>query len=345
MLTAALVESPAQLLNVIEWADATGEPAGQVQVFILAPTNDLSRRQLRAMSVLARESGIDVAWHEPRLGGAETARTVRALAGSLTGVGRMVVGDPFSGVIQVVLSVVRAEQVVIVDDGTATMEFARQWQAGESLARWHQRATPGQRGQIVRFARGQISASVRRRLGPGSACRLSAFSCLPVDLGSSPVVANTYAWTKMRFSAPDVKPEADLVGTSLVETGVVDLGAYLAGVALLVKRHGVDRYFAHRKESDVKLERIRMLGLQIVRPELPLEIAARTGSVGARVISFPSTVVHTLPLALSDTSAEVIVCDIGTDWLTSKAAAGSDVFLRQVNSTARHRFGLATISA
>ncbi len=344
MLTAALVESPAQLLNVIEWADTSGEPAGQVQVFILAPTNEMSRRQLRAMAALAREAGIDIAWHEPRQGGAETARTVRALAGSLIGVGRLVIGDPFSGVIQVVLSVVRAEEVVIVDDGTATMEFARQWQAGESLARWHQQAPAGQRRQIVKFARDQISASVRRRLGPGSSCRLSAFSCLPVDLGPSPVIANTYAWTRNRFAAPAVKPTADLVGTSLVETGVVDLGAYLEGVALLQKRHGVDRYFAHRKEGDVKLERIRMLGLRIIRPELPLEIAARTNEIGARVISFPSTVVHTLPLALSDTAAEVVVCDIGDGWLTSKATLGSDAFLRQVSSTARHRFGLAAVA-
>lgn len=344
MLTAALVESPAQLLNVIEWADASGEPARQVSVNVLAPTNELSRRQLRAVAALARENGLDVAWHEPRLGGAETARTVRALAGSLIGVGRLVVGDPFSGVIQVVLSIVRAEQVVIVDDGTATMEFARQWVAGESLARWHQQATPGQRGQITKFARDQISASVRRRLGPGSSCELSAFSCLAVDLGSSRVMANTYAWTRRRFSAPTVKSSADLVGTSLVETGVVDLGAYLEGIALLKRQHGVDRYFAHRKESDVKLERIRMLGLQIVRPELPLEIEARAGTIGRRVISFPSTVVHTLPLVLSDTAVEVVVCDIGAGWLTARASTGSDAFLRHVNSSARQRFGLASVA-
>jgi hypothetical protein len=344
VLTAALVESPAQLLNVLEWADQSGEPAGHIMVNVLAPTNERSRRQLRAVAALAKEVGLDVAWQEPRLGGAETARTVRALAGSLVGVSRLVVGDPFSGVIQVVLSVVRAEEVVIVDDGTATMEFARQWLAGENLSRWHQRAAPGQRRQIATFARDQISASVRRRLGPGSACILSAFSCLPVDLGRASVVPNTYAWTKRRFARPSVKPGADLVGTSLVENGVVELGAYLEGVALLRKRHDVDRYFAHRKESDVKLERIRALGLRIVRPELPLEVAARTGEIGARVISFPSTVVHTLPLALSDTAAEVVVCDIGADWLTTRAAARSDEFLRQVNSTARTRFGLATIT-
>lgn len=343
MNTAALVESPAQLLNVIEWADAEG-PMTRLRVIVLAPTNEIARRQLRAVAALARECGLDITWSEPRLGGAETARTVRSLAGSLRGVDRLVVGDPFSGVIQVVLSVVRVGEVVLVDDGTATMEFARQWVAGEQLSRWHQAATPGQRRQIARFARDQISSSVRRRLGPGSDCRLSAFSCLPVDLGGATVTANTYAWTRRRFPPPRIKPSADLVGTSLVETGVVDLGAYLAGIALLRARHGLDRYFAHRKESDTKLERIRALGLTIVRPELPLEIAARDGVIGARVISFPSTVVHTLPLALSDSPVEVVVCDIGADWLTQRAAAGSAAFLGRVNSSARGRFGLAAVA-
>jgi hypothetical protein len=40
----------------------------------------------------------------------------------------------------------------------------------------------------------------------------------------------------------------------------------------------------------------------------------------------------------------VIVCDIGADWLTSKAAVGSDTFLCQVKSTARQRFGLAAVA-
>ena len=139
----------------------------------------------------------------------------------MTGVQRLVIGDPFSGVMQVVLSICTTPEVVIVDDGTATMEFARQWMAGEHLARWHQVAQPGHRQQIARYARGQIAASVRRRIGPGSGCRLSVFTCLPVQLGQIPIVRNRYAWTRARFRAPQLKPAADLIGTSLVETGVV----------------------------------------------------------------------------------------------------------------------------
>ena len=344
MASLALVESPAQLLNVVEWAFQAGEPRDDLTVTVLAPTNEATRRQLRAMSTLAREDGLEVRWHEPRLGGAATARTVRALASELTGVDRLVVGDPFSGVMQVVMSVSRAPEVVIVDDGTATLEFARQWVAGEHLSRWHEVATPGHRRQISHFARDQISNSVRRRIRPEAGCRLRLFTSLDVDLPRVDVGRNTFAWVRSRFPVPDVKLGSDLIGTSLVETGVVDGDAYLGGVASLVEQYAVDRYFAHRKESDAKLTRIERLGVAVVRPDLPLEIAARLGVLARRLISFPSTVVHTLPLVLADTPAELLVCDIDDRWYTPRATPNSERFLGQVSASARDRFGLAAVA-
>jgi len=339
-----VVESPAQLLNVVEWAHQDAEPATDLRVIVLAPTNELTRRQLRTMAALARESGLAVQWHEPRIGGAQTARTVRSLAAELSGVDRLVVGDAFSGVLQVVMSISRAPEVILVDDGTATFEFARQWVAGEHLSRWHSVATPGHRRQISRFARDQISSSVRRRISPQSGCRLSLFTSLDVELPRVPVVPNTFAWVRDRYASPEVKLGSDLIGTSLVETGVVDQGHYLGGVASLVERYGVDRYFAHRKEDGAKLAAVERLGVSVVRPELPLEIAARRGVLARRLISFPSTVVHTLPLVLADTPAELLVCDISDTWYTAKAPARSGGFLDEVSSSARQRFGLAAVA-
>ena len=51
-------------------------------------------------------------------------------------------------------------------------------------------------------------------------------------------------------------------------------------MASLSAQHGVDRYFAHRKEGREKLARIADLGLRIELPELPLEVAIRDGAVG-----------------------------------------------------------------
>lgn len=344
MRTVAMVESPTQLLNVIEWASQAQADPQSITVLVLAPTDERSQVQLRSMAALTRGNGIRVTWHEPRQGGTSLTDAVRALGGALTGVERLVIGDPFSGVMQVVLSICSAPEVIIVDDGTATMEFARQWTAGEHLTRWHQMAQPGHRQQIARYARGQIAASVRRRIGPGSGCRLSVFTCLPVQLEQIPIVRNRYAWTRARFRAPQLKAAADLIGTSLVETGVVQVDAYLHGVATLAAQHGINRYFAHRKEASAKLDQIARLGLEIARPDLPLEIAARNDLIGARVISFPSTLVHTLPQVLADTCVELLVCDIAGEWLTPQAAPRSAPFLHSVTSSARRRYGLTAVA-
>jgi len=131
-----------------------------------------------------------------------------------------------------------------------------------------------------------------------------------------------------------------------VETGVVDNDHYLEAVRSLAKTHGATRYFAHRRESAEKLHRLAVeTGLQIVRPDLPLELIARRGPVGRTILSFPSTVVHTLPLALAGTEVRVAVCDIDPAWLTEHASPRAQGFLSGVTGTARDVTRLQTVSA
>jgi hypothetical protein len=166
---------------------------------------------------------------------------------------------------------------------------------------------------------------------------VEVFTSMPVD--PSPgitITVNEFTWTRARFGPPTVTRGADLVGTSLVETGVVDLGQYLAAVSALARTHGATRYFAHRRESADKLHRLAVeTGLEVVRPELPLELIARRGPIGATVLSFPSTVVHTLPVALAGTGIKVAVCDIAPEWLRENASPRAQGFLAGVTGTAR----------
>ena len=337
----ALVESPAQLLNVLELAQ-TQVSLVSIKIAVLAPAEGPTRTQLRAMAALARNAGHEVAWHEPRLGGAAVARSLRAMAGELSGVERLIVGDPYSGVIQVIISITRASEVTIVDDGTATLEFARQWLAGEQLSRWHRIATPGQRSHIAQLARSRAASSARRQLSPELGCHLRLFTCLPVDLPRVEVIRNDFGWVRHRHVEPPlIKVGADLVGTSLVESGVVTAHAYLEGVATLVDRYGVDRYFAHRKESEEKLAAVERMGVEVTRPLLPLEMVARQGPIGRRVVSFPSTVVHTLPVVLDGAGVEVVVQEIPDNWYAAQTTQRADNFLGQVASSARSKYGLA----
>lgn len=333
--TLAFVESPVQLLNVLEWAHATPtvDPTG-VTLVVLSPTDPMSRGQLRRMAEYARQIGMTLRWEEARGGAAAPLHTVRALTPLLRTARRVVLGDPFSRYVQLLLTLSRARDLVVVDDGTATMEFVDLLARGEPLVRWHRGGRAGPRELVL----APVSSSARRRLTPAKGRRVELFTCMPIEGAPAgiTVTRHSFAWTRASFGPPSVGTGADLVGTSLVETGVVDEDHYVRAVADLSRTHGATRYFAHRREGAAKLHRLAVeTGLQIVRPDLPLELIARRGPVGRTVLSFPSTVVHTLPLALTGTGVRVAVCDIDPTWLTTTASPRARGFLSGVTDTAR----------
>lgn len=368
----ALVESPVQLLNVLEWAHVhppatprlpaardgrdgraaegaggasgdsgapavtgTGVPAARpLTVVVLSPADPTSREQLRRMAELAREEGVAVRWFEARVGRGGLLRTAVALAPLLVRVRWLVIGDPFSRLVQVLLPLCRAKQLTVVDDGTATMEFTEILTNGGRLVRWHR---SGHRRSPVDAAFGLFASSARRRLTPGKRRRIELFSAMPATPPAGMALrTNRFAWTRSRFGPPEILPGTDLIGTSLVETGVVDPERYFGVVRSLAEQHGATRYFAHRREAAEKLARLaEETGLEIVRPDLPLELVARRGPVGRTVLSFPSTVVHTLPLALADTQVRLVVCDIEQEWLTTAASPRAHTFLSGITHSAR----------
>lgn len=370
-LTLAFVESPVQLLNVLEWAYAPGEsvplldgvpsqpprgtggpggpggpggtPTARMRIVVLPPTDPMSRGQLRRMASLARDEGHEVRWQEARGGRLAPLKALAALAGDVRAARTVVVGDPFSRYVQLLLTLVRAEQLVVVDDGTATMEFIAQTARGERLVRWHRVGGGGIAGRVRELAYAPVSATARRRFtaakatGTKTARRVEVFSSMPVTAhGAMTLRVNDFAWTRARFGPPRLTKGTDLVGTSLVETGVVDPACYLDAVRTLTRVHGATRYFAHRRESPEKLRALsEATGLEIVRPDLPLELIARRGPVGRTIVSFPSTVVHTLPYALTGTGVTVAVCDIDPDWLTGSASPRARGFLAGVTDSAR----------
>ncbi|MFE9995916.1 hypothetical protein [Streptomyces avermitilis] len=343
--TLAFVESPVQLLNVLEWAytNALHDPGAGLTLVVLSPTDPMTRGQLRRMAELARDEGYEVRWEEARGGPTAPFHTIGGLAGVLRRADRIVMGDPFSRYVQLLLTITRARELVVVDDGTATMEFVAQLARGERLVRWHRKGgRPGPRDLL--FA--PVSSSARRRLTPSAHRTVEVFSSMPID--SAPegvkITRNDFSWTRVRFGPPRLTKGADLVGTSLVETGVVDGDRYLEAVRALAKAHGATRYFAHRRESTDKLRRLAAeTGLEIVRPDLPLELIARRGPIGRTILSFPSTVVHTLPLALAGTEVRVAVCDIDPTWLTEKASPRAQGFLSGVTGTARDVHRLSAV--
>ncbi|MGY3680226.1 hypothetical protein ACVWXU_003849 [Streptomyces sp. TE33382] len=272
----AFVESPVQLLNVLEWTHAMGggDPAATT-VVVLPPVDPMSRGQLRRMAELARDEGITVRWQEARGESGAPLKALRALTGLVRRADHIVIGDPFSRYVQLLLTLVRAPRLTVVDDGTATMEFVAQLARGERLVRWHRRGRKGPRELVL----APVTATARRRFTPTANRTVEVFTAMPVQAPPGiTVTANDFSWTRTRFGPPRISKGADLVGTSLVETGVVDPVPYQEAVAALARTHGATRYFAHRRESAEKLHALEAAtGLEIVRPDLPLELIARRG--------------------------------------------------------------------
>ena len=344
--TLAFVESPVQLLNVLEWAHAHQHTVGAgLTLVVLSPIDPMTRGQLRRMAELAREDGHEVRWEEARGGAGAPFQTIGGLAGLLRRADRVVLGDPFSRYVQLLLTITKARDLVVVDDGTATMEFVAQLARGERLVRWHRKGgRPGPRDLV--FA--PVSSAARKRLTPSEHRRVEIFSSMPMD--ETPdgvtVTANTFAWTRDRFGPPRITKGAARGATSLVAPGVVVGARSGAAVRARPRAHGATRYFAHRRESAEKLHRLAVeTALEVVRPDLPLELIARRGPIGRTILSFPSTVVHTLPLALSGTEVRVAVCDIDPAWLTENASPRAQGFLSGVTGTARDVHRLSAVSA
>lgn len=340
--TLALVESPVQLLNLLEWVHArraAGEE-GDCTVVVLPPRDPMSRGQVRRMAEFARDEGLTLRWCEPRTATAGPVRTLASLAPALMRARRLVLGDPFSRFVQTLLPLSRARDLVVIDDGTATVEFVELISSGRRLVRWHRTG-----GGLRDAAFALVAAHARRRLTAGPGRDVELFTAMPVTAPpAARLSANRLQWTRSRFGPPAIRTGADLIGTSLVETGVVDPERYLAAVAAIASAHGATRYFAHRREREEKLRSLSAAtGLEIVRPDLPLELVARRGPIGARLLSFPSTVVHTLPLALAGTGVEVAVCDVDPSWLTRDASPRAHGFLSGISQAARSRHGLGAI--
>lgn len=321
--TVALVESPAQLLHVLEWCHAE-DAAAQTRVVVLAPTDPATVDQLWAMAEYALEEEIELEWHAPRLSAAAGLRALAQVRRSVATARRLVVGDPFSGLIQALLPFARrVRDVVVVDDGTATLEFASQLAHREPLTRWHGGGGP-LRAPLAQFARNFFCGA-----------RLRLFTVMTVTaVPQSRIERHGYHWTRRRFGPPRMLRGTDVVGSSLVETGVVAVEPYLDAVAELAGHAGAaGRYFAHRREDPGKLGRLAArTGLRVVRPRVPLEIELRRGPVASCVASFPSSVGYTLPLVLAGVGSRIAVQPLPPAMLTEGVGARARTFLDRVTA-------------
>jgi len=256
-------------------------------------------------------------------------QTLRQVGGLVAQARRLVIGDPFSGMIQALLPAARPRETVLVDDGTATLEFVSQLVSGEPLRRWDAPAS------VLEVARAPLARHARRFF---TAHKVRLFTVMPVvGLPQSQVSTHRYDWTRRRFGPPRTIPGVDVVGSSLAESGVVRLDTYVAAIAQLAQdAGGGGRYFAHRKESAEKLRQVaEVSGLQVLRPQVPLEIELRRGPVARKLASFPSSVGYTLPLVMAGVDTVLELQPIPVGMLEPRVGPAARRFLDRVSDDIR----------
>lgn len=324
----ALVESPVQLLHLLEWRHRNG--TAPLKVAVLAPRHSRAKSQLSSVASLAEPSGLSITWLEPRLSRTASARSLLRLRRIIGGFDEVIIGDPFSGLIQALLPGVKASRVVVLDDGTATIDFVNLLESHRPLFRWAQQ--PDGLGRVLRRP---VAARAARFFTPREGRTLELFTVMPVKPPAGiEVVNHSYEWTRRTFGPPKIDGEVTVVGSTLVENGILREDAYLKAVTTAVRGHGTNgQYFAHRGESTRKLRAVaERTGLRIVRPMFPLEIELSRGPVGARVVCFPSTPAYSLPYVLRDARIKVHVLDIPASWLRPDAGRRATEFLESIGA-------------
>lgn len=324
----ALIESPVQLLHLLEWRHR--RRAGTAQVVVLAPKQGHARSQISAVAALAGPTELTVSWLDPRLSRGALLRSLLQLRRLVSRVDELIVGDPFSGLIQALLPSVRASRVIVLDDGTATIDFVNLLESRGPLLRW-----AGQPNRPDRSLRRPLANRATRFFTPRSGRALELFTVMPVSPSLEvEVTRHTYEWTRQTFGPPKLNGTVTVVGSSLVESGILRHDAYLAAIeAAIAGEHTEGLYFAHRNESSRKLRSVaERTGMRIVQLAFPLEIELCRGPVGSRVVCFPSTPAYSLPHILRGTGAQVQVVDIQASWLRPDAGPRATEFLESIGA-------------
>jgi hypothetical protein len=332
--TLALVESPVQLLHVLEWRHR--HQNADVRVAVLAPRASIDRNQLSAVKAIAEKSGVQVTWLDPRVAEGAPLRAWLTLRKWTKDAERILIGDPFSGLIQSILPTNRGAKVVVVDDGTSTIDFADLLNSREPLLRWAARP-----GRVARVLRRPLAGGATRFFLSRPAENLQLFTVMPITAPpNASIKHHSYEWTRQHFGPPKSEGNLTVVGSSLVETGIMLKPAYLKAVEAAVQRAGGrgGYYLAHRRETPEKLAEIAAkTSLTIVQAQMPLEIELRRTSVARHVVCFPSTPAYTLPLVLQDTGATFEVLTIEDSWIRPMASAHAVAFLAKMGAQLRER--------
>lgn len=230
-----------------------------------------------------------------------------------------VVGDAFSGRVQVRWLTSKPGRVVVVDDGRATIRLLELLAAGPFKPLLRARHQGG-------VARGALGLAAALRLAMSST---AVFTALPVEeelahavrARGIELVKHDFNWLREQpLSAPGPAERTVVLGTSLVRNGLVHRERYLRWLTELAAREPL-AYYPHRREDPVDVAMIRERpGITVHDGGAPAELTLRGLDAGQRVLSLPSTAITSLRVLLGTRGVQVEPVTVPDDWWTSRAA-------------------------
>ena len=304
----AWVESPLQLLSTVE-THAAGLLGSEVRIVPRAgmPLEATTRALLAAAP--AGISFLPEASKPPQVKSSKD---------------RLVVGDAYSGKFQrALLAGIKAREVVIIDDGLATLALIRQLAASEpaplvrarakksaarkamGLAAWHRLRQLAREGRLLVVSALAVEAHLKTRLH---------------QLGVK-FAAHRFEWLASqpvgeRFTEPTL-----MIGSAMPADGLIHPEPYLQWVAQLAAEAPV-AYFPHRRETGQLLQQIAAIPNVVLKEHtIPIEMRLRALRPGQEIRALPSTVIPSLRLLLGADSRQLYPQPVPDAWWTDSTPA------------------------
>ena len=240
-----------------------------------------------------------------------------------TGAQRWATGDAFSGRVQrALLGYLAVREIVVIDDGMATLGLLEALVSEEPTALVRPRSTPG----TARRALGVACWFRLRALA--RAGRLLVFTGLPVPADTARkfralgghLEHHGFEWLNTQPATERITEPTVVVGSALAADGLIDAEQYFDWLRALADE-GPLAYFPHRRESDAFLARLAAQGGATVHAHtIPVEMRLRSLRRGQVVRALPSTALPSLRLLLGANGVRVLGQDVPVHWWTPAAS-------------------------
>lgn len=233
---------------------------------------------------------------------------------------RYVTGDAYSGKIQrALLAGVRAKEIVIIDDGMATLALIKQLISADPTPLVRART----KNSAARTAMGLAAWHRLRQLARED--RLLIVSALYVDLESRQRMADLgIKFAQHKFEWLATQPVAEkfteptlLIGSAMVADNLIHEQPYLQWIEEIAAE-GPVAYFPHRRETPELLAKISTIDQVVLKEHtIPIEMRLRVLRPGQEIRALPSTVIPSLRLLLGPDSRFLYPQAVPDDWWTA----------------------------